>query len=639
MYINLTREDITTTRESYKVRNNLSKRLRDALLRLRRDRSIVIKPADKGGATVVWGIDQYLEEAADQLSNIEHYRQTNIDHTNIVTSQLSTYLRDCEKEHKLEHQIVQALTPRQPRTPCFYMLPKIHKQGTPGRPIISASGGPTDQISRYVDSFLKPLVPHIPSYIKDTPDFIRKLQNIQGVPTTAILCTIDVKALYTNIPHIQGISANINALQRNPPSISLDIIEYLMWFILGNNYFEFNGMYFHQKQGTAMGTAMAPSYANLFMAELELDLLSRYPLQPHLWLRFIDDIFMIWLHGPKELTTFIEWLNQQHATIKFTAEHSMDQVNFLDLTVYKTDVGQLKTKTYHKPTDAGTYLHFSSCHPKSQRSSIPYSLYLSLKRNSTDQEEFLSSASHLTKTFEERGYPNSILKEAITKTDGRTRDSLLEETTRRKTKSNKVIYVTTFNPRGENIQSILTKHTRILSQHPHTTHLKKDKFMVAFKRPKNLRDLLVHSRLTMTNQEHGTTRCNRPRCQICECIQCTNQFRNIRTSEVYRTQGHITCASKYVIYLINCLKCQKQYVGQTSQSLRARAMQHRNYIRNKDEHRPTSIHFNQVDHHIDHFRITGICLAPKEENHRIAMESAWIRTLGTVQPWGMNLAQ
>jgi len=43
-----------------------------------------------------------------------------------------------------------------------------------------------------------------------------------------------------------------------------------------------------------MGTEMAPSYANLVLGKFEHDALINSPYQPHIWLRFIDDIFMIW---------------------------------------------------------------------------------------------------------------------------------------------------------------------------------------------------------------------------------------------------------------------------------------------------------------------------------------------------------
>ena len=75
----------------------------------------------------------------------------------------------------------------------------------------------------------------------------------------------------------------------------------------------------YQTHGTAMGTRMAPSYANLFLAKFETDALKHAPHQPHTWWRFIDDIFMIWTHTEDDLHAFISYLNSRHPTIKFTS--------------------------------------------------------------------------------------------------------------------------------------------------------------------------------------------------------------------------------------------------------------------------------------------------------------------------------
>ena len=52
-----------------------------------------------------------------------------------------------------------------------------------------------------------------------------------------------------------------------------------------------------QVQGTAMGTRMAHSYANIFMKYIEMQLIETSPKKQTIWLRFIDDILMIWSHG------------------------------------------------------------------------------------------------------------------------------------------------------------------------------------------------------------------------------------------------------------------------------------------------------------------------------------------------------
>ena len=79
------------------------------------------------------------------------------------------------------------------------------------------------------------------------------------------------------------------------------MIRSMLELILENNYFEFNDKYYLQTHGTAMGTTMAVSYANIFMAALEEKILQNAPegLTPLEWIRFLDDIFAIWCHGPR----------------------------------------------------------------------------------------------------------------------------------------------------------------------------------------------------------------------------------------------------------------------------------------------------------------------------------------------------
>ena len=75
---------------------------------------------------------------------------------------------------------------------------------------------------------------------------------------------------------------------------------------------------------------MASPYANLFMSLLEQDFLHSAVKKPSLWLRFIDDIFLLWPHGPNYLTQFLECLNSRYP-IQFTWHTSSSKVMFLDV--------------------------------------------------------------------------------------------------------------------------------------------------------------------------------------------------------------------------------------------------------------------------------------------------------------------
>ena len=125
-----------------------------------------------------------------------------------------------------------------------------------------------------MDFVLQPLVRALPSYIRDTKDFLNQLFTLPQLPENCYLVTADVVSLYTNIPHNEGIEAVIQKISSNRESLPQDTppnatIRILLQFILTFNVFEFLGTFYQQICGTAMGTKCAPSYACIFMGYIE----------------------------------------------------------------------------------------------------------------------------------------------------------------------------------------------------------------------------------------------------------------------------------------------------------------------------------------------------------------------------------
>ena len=99
-----------------------------------------------------------------------------------------------------------------------------------------------------------------------------------------------------------------------------------------------------------MCTKMAPSHASLFMDKLEIDFLGSCDKTPLIWLRFLDDIFMIWNHSEKDLHDFISKINNCHDTIKFTFKYSNQVATFLDVNIKMKEYGELDTSVHEKVT-------------------------------------------------------------------------------------------------------------------------------------------------------------------------------------------------------------------------------------------------------------------------------------------------
>ncbi|XP_070548794.1 uncharacterized protein [Ptychodera flava] len=142
---------------------------------------------------------------------------------------------------------------------------------------------------------------------------------------------MDVVSLYTNIPHQYGITAVKEALrEHNISTPNPDLIAEMLEFILTKNFFQFNNEFFLQLQGTAVGTKVAPAYANIDSSKLEKDILTSTPKKQQKWKRFIDDIHFRWPHTTDELIQFYTFCNNIHETLKFTIEHSNSELPFLD---------------------------------------------------------------------------------------------------------------------------------------------------------------------------------------------------------------------------------------------------------------------------------------------------------------------
>ena len=200
---------------------------------------------------------------------------------------------------------VNSLLEEKIKTSEFHLLPKIHKSNNLGRPAISSINCHTSRISEFVDYYLQTEVKKLKYYVEDTTDFIKKIEAIDHVSDDSYLVSLDVRSLYTNIPHKEGIEAVKQKLKKSKPSINIKVILTFLKLILTLNNFVFNGINYLQKKGCAMGTKCAPSYANIFMGWFEEKFI--FPLLTNLsdfYLRFIDDIFLIWNGTKTEFDDF-----------------------------------------------------------------------------------------------------------------------------------------------------------------------------------------------------------------------------------------------------------------------------------------------------------------------------------------------
>ena len=421
--------------------------------------------------------------------------------------------------------------------------------------------------------------------------------------------------------------------------------------VLTRNNFQFNGEQYLQIGGTAMGTRVAPTYANLFMRKLETEMLENSILKPMVWYRYIDDIFFIWEHGEDTLYDWIKYLNKYHNTIKFTAETSKSEISFLDTKVKINQNQQLYTDLYVKPTYTNSYLKYDSAHPPTCKKSIPYSQFLRIKRICQNEDDFSTHIETKKQEFLTKGYPLIEIERAISEVKNKDRTDLLRSKKQvEKEEQNRIFLTTTYREGYQYIPKIVKNNWDILARSSTTKKIHRADLMVGYRKPRDLRSYLVRAKTDYQgikiNDGQGKcaendNKCSKKDCKYCTLLDKSGSIQN--ETRHLNTKKDITCNSSNLIYCIECKKCNKKYVGQTKRKIKDSLREHIYGIKNQKE-TDVSYHFNTNGHHGIHdvkvYILDFIHAYPESrraKSLRNTIEYNYIHRLGTSAPYGMNI--
>ena len=225
-----------------------------------------------------------------------------------------------------------------------------------------------------------------------------------------MLVSFDVKSLFTNVSTDEAILVTKSTLEHGSTlpertSLTPDQIIDLLSTCVKSTYFQWRETYYQQSFGTPMGSPISPILANIdFMEDFEQKALETARYKPKLWLRYVDDTFIIWQHGSDKLSDFLDHLNQQHPRIQFTMEtETSDSLPFLDVLISKRVDGSLGHPVYRKPTHTDRYLNARSFHPPSVKSSVNRIL-LRRAHIISDKEHLPTELQHLNVVLRDNGY-------------------------------------------------------------------------------------------------------------------------------------------------------------------------------------------------------------------------------------------
>ena len=680
--------------KSKKVYSNLKESEKQALQSLvaeQKESNIVIQRADKGGALAIMDRNDYINKVESEHLNskittqdgtcLPVYRRIDPSMVKVHYCKIKETVEQAENRGLINNELAAQLLPDQPSEARAYAMPKAHKPVADGeklpptRLVISGCASNTENISHFVNHYSKHIPEQTDSFIQDTPDLLRFLEEANkgpDIPSNAILVSIDVVGLYPNIPQDEGIDAFREAMHEpkyGQSSMCINFIITLLQYVLQFNSFIFNEKFYLQEWGTSIGTKVAPTYANIFMNKLETEMLKKFKgTLPAFWKRYIDDIICLFVGNENDLLKFLTFISSYHPTIKFTCEYRLNDVivktkwkngnldvnrlpignvrprsiDFLDCTIWINDLCKFECDLFTKDTDRITYLMPQSCHPSFICRNIPYSLAYRLKRICTSNENFLLRLNELKINLLSRGYNAKIIVNAFDKLKNIPRSKTLEKVIHPK-QNNRVMFSLTYDPRIINVNDSIKKHYVIANKDPSFKISFPKMPMVGYKRARNLGDHLIRAKLypihryEMRNR-NGFFKCSKRDigCDLCNHSQNITEHVASHSKKKYPIKSKIKCSDSYIIYSIQCKKCDMQYVGQTTTPVCRRFNSHSWDIINKKNEKPVPKHFNSRNHsHSDMIFTPFEKLNKKDKTLLDVREKYWILEKNTVI-FGLN---
>ena len=323
------------------------------------------------------------------------------------------------KKGKISASEFEKLNPVGSRPGILYGLSKVHKplvNGLPKmRPILSAIGTAAYSVAKFLVPILAPIA-NGPSSITNSFEFNKELSDQDS---SLFMGSLDVDALFTSIPLDETINIGVEELFKNSNKVnklSKKDVHDLLNLATKESLFIFDGEYYYQTDGVAMGSPLGPTLANLFMSYYEQIWLDECPAEfkPKFYRRYVDDIFIL-VEKIEHLDKFKEYLNSQHQNINFTSEIECEgKLPFLDNLIDRKE-GKFITSVYRKPTFTGVYTHYQSFLPSVYKIGLLSTLLFRYFSICSSDALFHLEVIEFKKIFLKNGYPSNLIDICINK--------------------------------------------------------------------------------------------------------------------------------------------------------------------------------------------------------------------------------
>ncbi len=383
------------------------------------------------------------------------------------------------------------------------------------------------------------------------------------------MLSCDVVSLYTTIPLNEALESFkdyiSNTIDITTLGFDKDTIITLAELCLKDNYFCYGQKYYEQLVGLPMGGSLSSLIANIYMHTIDSKIVNLpNGLAPIVYYRYVDDIFCV-ISKPN-LDKFKETINNLDNNIKFTFEDEIEgKLPFLDVEVTRNE-SYFSTDIYRKEIASNIILHYHSYHAKTQKIGLIYFFVHRAVKICSSPMSLAREIDFLKRNFLDHSYPIKIINKHFSKAISKFK-----------------------TPKPVNSEK---KEYKAFFSFPYTGNDNSN-----FKRVCNNAQIMV-----------GQTPGNK----------IINMRANYKEKILPMNQSNI-------VYRINCMQCDKSYIGETGRSLKTRLSEHVRATKYKDSNYATFSHSLETGHSMD-FENVEVVDKGKSYNHRLHLEAAYIAT-------------
>jgi hypothetical protein len=409
------------------------------------DNSYIVSGTDKNLGIAVSRRTWIIEKSLDILNSRVDYRPLTHSQVNAICQEKCTSMRNlADLANEIDvflpegSQLSQFLRSKITtdgnlhKIPTFYGIPKIHKEPVKFRPIIPCHSAIQNPAAKYVDKKLRPIVVGSPTVIHGSKDLAIKLSNLVLVPDSRwYIVTGDVVAFYPNIP-IENCLNIINQMylehywaaipDHDAPHNKKQQSLFLRALRVGNTKLvtQFQGEYYEQLRGLAMGVSDSPSLANLYGVHFEkLAGVIHHAAIPF-YGRYIDDcLAIVYASSETEAVDLMKnTINFDGCVIEWGASYLSQP--FLDMLLYKDTDNTLQWMPFRKARNHQERIPWISAHPYDVKRGTFYGEMSRLAVLSSKHSTYVEALRSLVNLYLHRGYPAQEVQKWL-KTSGQER--------------------------------------------------------------------------------------------------------------------------------------------------------------------------------------------------------------------------